>query len=57
MVRSKVNIRPLKDFARKEMSRDNLCRQLLLAERDWLETSEFESKINAWLKLLRQNRT
>jgi hypothetical protein len=56
MAKSKVNIRPLKDFALREIPRVNLCRQLLLAERDWLETSEFESKINVLLKLLRQNR-
>lgn len=57
MAKSKVDIRQLKDFARKEIPKDNLCRQLLLAERDSLETSEFESKLIVWLKLLRENRT
>jgi hypothetical protein len=57
MAQPKVNIRRLKDFAFKEIPRDNLLREILLGERDELEITEFTSKIDIWLRLLRRAHT
>jgi hypothetical protein len=54
MAQPKVNIQRLKDFAFKEIPRDNLLREILLSERDELEITEFASKIDIWLRLLRR---
>lgn len=54
MSQPKVNIQRLKDFAFKEIPRDNVLRELLLSERDELETTELTSKIDIWLRLLRK---
>jgi hypothetical protein len=56
MAQPKVNIQRLKDFAFKEIPRDNMLRELLLTERDELEIIEFASKIGIWLRLLKRAR-
>jgi hypothetical protein len=55
MAQPKVHTQRLKDFAFKEIPRDNVLRELLLGERDELEITEFISKIDIWLRLLRRN--
>ena len=54
MSQPKVDIQRLKNFAFKEIPRDNLLREILLSERDELEIIEFVSRIDIWLRLLRR---
>ena len=48
-----VDIRSLKSLVSKEFSKDSPLREVLLAERDSLETEEFLAKLEIWLTLLR----
>ena len=50
---TKINIRPIKDFAYTYVPRDYVLRDILLDERDELGAQEFVAKIDIWLKLLR----
>ncbi len=54
---TKIDIRPIKDFAYTEIPRDYVLRDILLDERDELDASEFAIKIGIWMKLMRGKRT
>lgn len=46
-----VDIRSLKPFARK-LPRDSSLRNVLVAEKDQMDATEFLHKLEIWLKLL-----
>jgi hypothetical protein len=50
---SKIDIRKLKDFALKKFPRYFILRELLLSEKEELSVTEFLSKLDLWLKLLK----
>jgi len=53
LAKDKVNIRRLKNFAFENLTKDWVLREILLAEPDELDGSEFCVKLDVWLKLLR----
>lgn len=53
MIKGKVNIRPLKDFASEILPKDWVLKHILLTELDQLDGSEFCAKVDLWLKLAR----
>lgn len=52
---SKVNIQRLKDFALR-FPKESLIRDLITAEKDELEVTEFIAKMDLWLKILERSR-
>jgi len=53
----KIDIRPLKTFAFKELPKNLPLRKVLLAERGILETQEFLAKMETWLNLMKTTTT
>ena len=53
----KIDIRPLKTFAFKELPKNLPLRKVLLAERDILKTQEFLAKMETWLNLMKTTTT
>jgi len=53
---SKVNIRPVKEFAVKALGADSLLRRVLAAEPDKMPPTDFLAKLGTWLVLLREER-
>jgi hypothetical protein len=49
----KVNIRPLKSFACKELPEDCALRAVLLLEKEVLDSHEFLAKLEVWMSLAR----
>jgi len=54
LIKGKVNIRPLKDFASEILPKDWVLKHILVNELDQLDGSEFCAKIEVWLKLARR---
>jgi len=52
----RVNIRSLKSLVFAQFSKDSVIYDVLLAEKDLLDVSEFLAKVDVWLKLLRRNK-
>ena len=53
---TRVDIRKLKIFALEKLPKDWPLREVLLAERDELETSELVAKMEIWLRLMRSGK-
>jgi len=51
-----VDIRSLKSLVFAQFSKDSVIYDVLLAEKDLLDVSEFLAKVDVWLKLLRRNK-
>lgn len=47
-----LSIRPLKDLVLSEFPEDHPLREVILAEKDFLEAAEFLSKMEVWSVLL-----
>jgi len=53
LIKSKVKIRRLKNFAFQCLPKDSMLREILLSDSDELDGSEFCAKLDVWLKLAR----
>lgn len=49
-IKTKINIRRLKDFASTKIPRGWILREVILSERDELDAADFVAKVEIWLK-------
>lgn len=54
-VKRGVDIRPLKEFARKYLEDYPALREVILNDEDWIPAEEFMIKIKIWLRLLERS--
>ena len=52
-VKNKINIRRLKNFAFEKLPRNWALREILLSEKDELDSQTFIARLPIWLKLCR----
>jgi len=53
-LRSKADLRPLKDYARNELPTDSILRAVIVTEPDELDPEVFLRKVPLWTKLLKR---
>lgn len=56
MIKTKINIKKLKEFALTELPKDWPLREILLAENSELEVSTFSERLRVWLQLSKLKR-
>jgi len=54
MMSSRVDLRPLKQFASENLGRQSALQEVLLAEKNEIPAAEFLAKLPTWLVLLRR---
>lgn len=51
----KINVKPLKNFTRRELKSCQLIREFILEEPDYIPVEEFLFKFRIWLQLLEKD--